>query len=97
MIRRAGIEELVAQCGGSCACATCQCLHHMAEGVTLAEMGPLKAVCSLRQAIGTLRHGLSCQIKFDAKPRRLHVCIAPEIQAAFSSASAVRRQRFCAP
>ena len=23
LIRRAGIEELVAQCGGSCACATC--------------------------------------------------------------------------
>jgi len=78
LIRRAGIDELVAQCGGSCACATCHVYVTLPEGVTLAEMGLAEGRMLSTASDRNVASRLSCQIKFDAGLDGLHVCIAPE-------------------
>ncbi|MEF3365235.1 2Fe-2S iron-sulfur cluster-binding protein [Methylocystis sp. 9N] len=78
LIRRAGVEELVAQCGGSCACATCHVYVFLPEGARIEHMGPgesrMLATASHRDATSRL----SCQIKFDASLDGMRVRIAPE-------------------
>ena len=83
LIRRAGIDELVAQCGGSCACATCHIYVTWPEGVKLEEMGPAEGRMLSTASDRNITPRLSCQIKFDASLDGLHVCIAPEDTSSF--------------
>ncbi|MCI0468140.1 MAG: 2Fe-2S iron-sulfur cluster-binding protein [Beijerinckiaceae bacterium] len=78
LIRRAGIEELAAQCGGTCACATCHVYITLPDGVKLPEIkldeGRMLSTASDRR----ISSRLSCQIKFETSFDGMHVLIAPE-------------------
>jgi 2Fe-2S ferredoxin len=84
LIRRAGIEELEAQCGGSCACATCHVYLALPKGAQVAEMTPGEARMLATASDRTVASRLSCQIKFDASLDGLHVAPSPRrTRAAF--------------
>jgi ferredoxin, 2Fe-2S len=76
-IRKAGIEELAAQCGGGCACATCHVFVTLPEGVapeiSVGE-GRMLATSENR----TLFSRLACQLKLEPAMDGMVVVIAPE-------------------
>ncbi len=78
LIRRSGVEELVAQCGGSCACATCHVYLTLPEGVALPPMRPDEAQMLSTASERRINSRLACQIKFDLALDGMHVVIAPE-------------------
>ena len=78
LIRRAGIEELVAQCGGTCACATCHVYITLPDGAKLPEMKPDEGRMLSNASERRINSRLSCQIKFEASLDGMHVAIAPE-------------------
>ncbi len=78
LIRRSGVEELVAQCGGSCACATCHVYLTLPEGATLPPMRPDESQMLATASERRITSRLACQIKFDATLDGMHVAIAPE-------------------
>jgi ferredoxin, 2Fe-2S len=78
LIRRAGIEELVAQCGGTCSCATCHVYLTLPAGAALAPMGPSEGRMLASATDRTMASRLSCQVRFDASLDGMHVTIAPE-------------------
>jgi enolase-phosphatase E1 len=78
LIRRAGVKELVAQCGGSCACATCHVYLTLPQGIAAPS-----AVAGEMRMLATASHRgigsrLACQIKFDDAFDGMEVLIAPE-------------------
>lgn len=76
-IRNAGIDEVVALCGGSCSCATCHVFVEEGAGV-LPPLGADEAdmlECSLHRAPNSR---LSCQLLVGAATAGLVVRIAPE-------------------
>lgn len=78
IIKDAGIDELLALCGGCCSCATCH-VHVAAED--MARTGPANAdeadlLDSSDHLTATSR--LSCQIAFVPALDGLTVTIAPE-------------------
>lgn len=76
-IRNAGIDEVVALCGGSCSCATCHVFVE-AGADTLPPMAADEAdmlECSLYRQPNSR---LSCQLPVDAAMNGLIVRIAPE-------------------
>jgi enolase-phosphatase E1 len=78
LIRRAGVEELAAQCGGSCACATCHVYLTLPQGVAApsADAGEMRMLATAsHRGIGSR---LACQIKFDDAFDGMEVLIAPE-------------------
>jgi 2Fe-2S ferredoxin len=77
-IRDAGLDELLALCGGCCSCATC---HVHVDEQWLAALEPMSAdeddlldSSSHRQA----NSRLSCQIEYGEPLDGLRVTIAPE-------------------
>jgi 2Fe-2S ferredoxin len=78
LVRRAGVAELVAQCGGACACATCHVYVFPPEGAAIEPIGPgerrMLATASHRDAASRL----ACQIRFDESLDGMRVRIAPE-------------------
>jgi len=83
LIRSAGIEELIAQCGGGCACATCHVYITAPDGATIDPMGPAESRMLTTASDRSLESRLSCQIKFDARLDVLRVRIAPEDRSSF--------------
>jgi len=83
LIRRAGVEELVAQCGGSCVCATCHVYLTLRHGTETPSAGSgenrMLATASHRQ----VNSRLACQIKFDDTLAGMEIRIAPEAPMAF--------------
>lgn len=76
-IRDAGVDELLALCGGCCSCATCHV--YVDDGVDgLSAMGPDEddLLDSSEHRKPTSR--LSCQLRLDHKIAALRVTIAPE-------------------
>jgi 2Fe-2S ferredoxin len=78
IIRDSGFDELLALCGGSCACATCHVYIPCPSNVSLTEMSDderalLDSLSSRRE---TSR--LSCQLPFEPALDGLKVIIAPE-------------------
>jgi len=78
IIRDAGLDELLALCGGSCSCATCH-VHVDAEwtarvGKPSPDEDELLASSDHRNATSRL----SCQIAFSPALDGLKVTIAPE-------------------
>jgi 2Fe-2S ferredoxin len=77
-IRDAGVDELLALCGGCCSCATCH-VHVAADWI--GKVGAPKAdeddlLDTSDHRVETSR--LSCQILFTAELDGLRVAIAPE-------------------
>ncbi|MCG5236148.1 2Fe-2S iron-sulfur cluster-binding protein [Xanthobacter oligotrophicus] len=77
-MRKAGVEEVVAQCGGGCACATCHVYVTPPEGVVLPQVGPGEARMLATSRYRTLASRLSCQLKLEPGLERMLVVIAPD-------------------
>lgn len=78
VIRDAGIDELLALCGGCCSCATC---HIHVDEDWLAKLKPADAYEDDLLDSSDCRQGnsrLSCQIGFARDLDGLRVTIAPE-------------------
>jgi enolase-phosphatase E1 len=78
LIRRAGVEELVAQCGGSCACATCHIYLTLPQGVVALSAGVGETRMLATASHRRVNSRLACQIKFDDTFDGMEVLIAPE-------------------
>jgi ferredoxin, 2Fe-2S len=78
LIRRAGIEELVAQCGGTCSCATCHVYLTLPPGAFVPPAGPSENHMLANATDRTITSRLSCQVRFDDGLDGMHVTIAPE-------------------
>jgi 2Fe-2S ferredoxin len=77
-IRDAGIDELLALCGGCCSCATC---HVRVDEEWLERLPPMSADEDDLLDTSDVRESnsrLSCQIKFGPEYDGLRVRIAPE-------------------
>ncbi|MEO7467147.1 MAG: 2Fe-2S iron-sulfur cluster-binding protein [Sphingobium limneticum] len=77
VLRDAGLDELLALCGGCCSCATCHVYVDAAEG----SVAPVSADEDdlLESSAHRLPNSrLSCQIMCDASLSSLSVTIAPE-------------------
>ncbi len=75
IIRDAGIDELLALCGGCCSCATCHVYVEAGNaGAAGADEADLLDSSDHKQA----NSRLSCQIPFTAALDGLRVTIAPE-------------------
>jgi 2Fe-2S ferredoxin len=75
-----GVDGIVGECGGSCACATCHCYVDEAHAVTLpppgeSELSMLEAVAAERRP----NSRLACQLKASAALDGL-VLTLPECQ-----------------
>lgn len=82
-IRKAGIEELTAQCGGGCACATCHVFVTLPEGVTAPPISPGESRMLATSQNRTLASRLACQLKLEPALDGMVVVIAPEEAGAF--------------
>jgi ferredoxin, 2Fe-2S len=78
LIRRGGIEELVAQCGGTCSCATCHVYLTLPPGACVPPAGPSENLMLATATDRTITSRLSCQVRFDDSLDGMHVTIAPE-------------------
>lgn len=78
LIRRAGVEELVAQCGGGCACATCHVYVTLPQGARLADAGPGESRMLSTASHRNIDSRLACQIKFDDSLDGMEIRVAPE-------------------
>ena len=83
LIRRAGVEELVAQCGGSCACATCHVYLTLPQGTAMIESGPAENRMLSTASHRKLNSRLACQIRFDDIFDGMAIRIAPEDATGF--------------
>jgi ferredoxin, 2Fe-2S len=77
-IRAAGIEELLAICGGNMSCATC---HVYVDAADIGRLDPMSAdEADLLESTGVRKETsrLSCQIVVGPRLNGLRVRIAPE-------------------
>lgn len=77
-IRKAGVEELVAQCGGGCACATCHVYVTLPDGASTPDIGPGESRMLATSRYRSLASRLACQLKLETGLEGMHVVIAPE-------------------
>lgn len=77
-IRKAGIEELTAQCGGGCACATCHIFVTLPEGVAAPPVSSGESRMLATSAARALASRLACQLKLEPAMEGMVVVIAPE-------------------
>jgi 2Fe-2S ferredoxin len=78
VIREAGLDELLALCGGCCSCATC---HVHVDAEFLDQLPPMSQdEDDLLESSDhrTARSRLSCQLQVASVPSGLRVTIAPE-------------------
>jgi 2Fe-2S ferredoxin len=77
-IRAAGVDELLAICGGVCACGTCHVYVDPQFAEIITPMGPDES-----ELLSALTHRrpnsrLACQIRLEAPLVELKVQVAPE-------------------
>jgi len=77
-IRKAGVAELVAQCGGGCACATCHVYVTLPSTASPPAIGPGEGRMLATSRYRDLTSRLSCQVKLGPDLAGMHVVIAPE-------------------
>lgn len=77
-IRKAGVEELLAQCGGGCACATCHVFVTLADGSPAPGVEPGESRMLATSANRALASRLACQLKLGPALEGMLVVIAPE-------------------
>lgn len=78
LIRDAGIDELLAMCGGSCSCATCHVFVDQSFKERLPAIGEDENDLLDSSSYRTERSRLSCQIPWNDELDGLKVEIAPE-------------------
>jgi 2Fe-2S ferredoxin len=78
VIRDAGVDELLALCGGCCSCATCHVYVDPAFAALLTPMHEDEEDLLSASAYKTAESRLSCQISFSDRLDGLKVKIAPE-------------------
>lgn len=78
IIRDAGIDELLALCGGCCSCATCHVYVDADAYILLPEMSEDENDLLDSSSARTARSRLSCQIPWTDDLAGLVVEIAPE-------------------
>lgn len=77
-IRDAGIDELLALCGGCCSCATCHVFIDELSGIELSAPGEDESDLLDSSSSRTARSRLSCQLSIVPELTSLSVTIAPE-------------------
>jgi 2Fe-2S ferredoxin len=77
-IRSAGLDELLALCGGCCSCATCHVYVDSRSASLLSPMSLDEDALLEGSAHRTAQSRLSCQIRLDDALDGLVVAIAPE-------------------
>jgi ferredoxin, 2Fe-2S len=77
-LRDLGFDEILAICGGVCACATCHVYIDPSYGDRLAPMGEDERALLEGSEWRTQQSRLSCQISCDDIPSGLKLRIAPE-------------------
>jgi 2Fe-2S ferredoxin len=78
VVRDAGIDELLAICGGSCSCSTCHIYVDAAALALLPPIGPDEDDLLDSSDHRTERSRLACQVPFTAAIEGISVTIAPE-------------------
>ena len=78
VIRDAGIDELLAMCGGCCSCATCHVYVSDPYQASLPPISPDEDDLLDSSSHRNQRSRLSCQIPFSTALDGLEVEIAPE-------------------
>ena len=79
IIRDAGLDELMALCGGCCSCATCHVFVNPEFVDRLPAMGESEDELLEGSDARIAESRLSCQIPFTSELDGLRVTIAPEI------------------
>ena len=77
-LRNAGVDEIMALCGGQCSCATC---HVYVDEADFAQLSPLSPYENdLLEGSGHRRTNsrLSCQVRLSGDLDQIHVTVAPE-------------------
>lgn len=77
MIRNAGLDELLALCGGSCSCATCHVYVADRDLARLPPIGPDESELLDSSEHRSPSSRLSCQLPFGEGLDGLRVTIAP--------------------
>ncbi|HEX7872329.1 MAG TPA: 2Fe-2S iron-sulfur cluster-binding protein [Sphingobium sp.] len=77
-IRDAGIDELMALCGGCCSCATCHVFVEAGDFARLSPMGEDENDLLDSSMSRTDLSRLACQIRLSNDTEPLSVSIAPE-------------------
>lgn len=78
IIRDAGVDELLALCGGNCSCATCHVHVEASWFDRLAKKSDFEQELLESSDYCTATSRLSCQIPFDSSLDGLAVTIPPE-------------------
>lgn len=78
VIRAAGVDELLAMCGGCCSCATCHVYIAADDWSKLSPIGPDEDELLESSEHRKKYSRLSCQISFAEALSGLYVTIAPE-------------------
>ena len=78
IIRDAGIDELLALCGGCCSCATCHVYVDEEYAATLPPMSDSESDLLDSSDHRAANSRLSCQLSFSSQMDNLRVVIAPE-------------------
>lgn len=78
VIRKAGIDELVALCGGSCSCATCHVFVEKGPDAILAPASEDEDDLLDSSEERAMNSRLSCQIEISSDLEGVVVQIAPE-------------------
>lgn len=78
VIRDAGIDELLAMCGGSCSCSTCHIYVEPGALPLLPAIGPDEDDLLDSSEHRTDRSRLACQVPFSDALDGITVTIAPE-------------------
>lgn len=77
LIREAGIEDLLAACGGACSCATCHVQVDPAQVSLLPAVAPEEEALLDALDTRTATSRLSCQLPFSAALSGLSVTVVP--------------------
>lgn len=77
VIRNAGLDELLALCGGSCSCATCHVYVADSDLARLPPIGPDESELLDSSEYRAPSSRLSCQLPFGEALDGLRVTIAP--------------------
>jgi 2Fe-2S ferredoxin len=77
LVRRAGIEELEAQCGGTCVCITCHVFIDPPDGAQMTPVGPGEARMLATAYHRDVASRLACQVRFNETMDGMLVRVAP--------------------
>lgn len=77
-LRNAGVDEIIALCGGSCSCATCHVYVDEADFAQLPPLSPAEEDLLESSEHRRPNSRLSCQVRLSSDLDDIHVTIAPE-------------------